>query len=175
MNHAKAGMNARTLLVVDDEPELLDIVSNDVSNLGYSTDVAKDGETALAMIRQGGFDAVLCDLAMPKLDGMSLLKKVRAEGIDVPFVFLSAHPGSEHFRDAMRLGAFDFLRKPYAQDELHNSIHRMLEVGAKHREAADAMDMLRNESPMAKDMVEKVEKVHRFVNQLRAGSVGKKN
>jgi DNA-binding NtrC family response regulator len=108
----------RTVLVADDELSIRKVLSATLKRDGYEVFVASDGAEALELLRTHPIDLVLTDLRMPKVDGMALLRHVLAEHAGVPVVILTAHGTVDTAVEAMKLGAFDFLSKPFDQDEL---------------------------------------------------------
>ncbi len=122
-------MAASSLLIVDDEQQLVNIIMENLEPLGVSVTAASDGFEALNRILDNRFDAVLCDVRMPNLDGLSLLQKVRELGMDTPFVFLSGFAEVEQLRSALRLGATDYLEKPWSISELLRAIKSAMEIG----------------------------------------------
>lgn len=100
------------ILVVDDEKSIRDALSDILSEEKYEVLTAEDGEDGWSKLEQEKIDLVLCDIKMPKMDGMELLSKVSEEGIDVPFVMISAHGTIDTAVDATKKGAYDFIQKP---------------------------------------------------------------
>lgn len=122
-------MPASSLLIVDDEQQLRSVMVENLEPLGVTIASAKDGIEALELISRVRFDAVLCDVRMPSLDGLSLLKKVREQGAETPFIFMTGFADADQMRTALRLGAIDFLEKPWQTTELMSAILRALEIG----------------------------------------------
>ncbi len=100
------------ILVIDDEKSIRDALSDILSEESYEVLTAEDGEDGWSKLEQEKIDLVLCDIKMPKMDGMELLSKVSEEGIDVPFVMISAHGTIDTAVDATKKGAYDFIQKP---------------------------------------------------------------
>ncbi|MEP1032094.1 sigma-54 dependent transcriptional regulator [Ekhidna sp.] len=100
------------ILVVDDEKSIRDALSDILSEEKYEVLTAEDGEDGWAKLEQEKIDLVLCDIKMPKMDGMELLNKVSQEGLDVPFVMISAHGTIDTAVEATKKGAYDFIQKP---------------------------------------------------------------
>ena len=114
-------MNAKakgTLLVVDDEAEIREIVEMHVAPLGVRVIEAGDGQEALETVRQHHVDVIVSDLMMPRMTGLGLLSALRDGGFMKPFIFLTAYPSQDSTLQALRLGAFDYLEKPFEADEL---------------------------------------------------------
>ena len=104
------------ILLVDDEPNLRKVLGALLSQEGFDVHAEPDGESALARVRSapsGTFDAVISDLRMPKLDGMGLLKALGQEDPQLPVVILTAHGTVDSAVEAVKLGAFDYLEKPF--------------------------------------------------------------
>jgi len=100
------------ILVVDDEKTIRQALTEILEDESYEVSQAADGEEAWGLLESNQYDAVLCDIKMPKLDGIELLDKVVEAGIDVPFIMISAHGTIETAVDATKKGAYDFIQKP---------------------------------------------------------------
>src|SRR5438128_7575594 len=109
---------ADRVLVVDDEQSLRKILAATLQREGYEVEVASDGEEALAALDRDGADVVVTDLVMPKMDGLSLLRKVVVSHPDVPVIVVTAHGRVDSAVEAMKVGAFDFVTKPFEHSEL---------------------------------------------------------
>jgi DNA-binding NtrC family response regulator len=109
-------------LVVDDEPNLRRVLAAMLKREGYEVTVAEDGVQALAELRKNGADVVVTDQVMPKMDGISLLKAVLADFPEVPVIMITAHGTVDSAVEAIKLGAFDYITKPFEQDELKRVI-----------------------------------------------------
>lgn len=100
------------ILIVDDEKTIRQALKDILEDESYEVSEAPDGEAAWALLEEQTFDAVLCDIKMPKMDGVELLSKAMESGMDVPFIMISAHGTIETAVDATKKGAFDFIQKP---------------------------------------------------------------
>ena len=103
---------ADRVLVVDDELSLRKVLAATLQREGYEVQVASDGEEALVALDRDGADVVVTDLVMPKMDGLSLLRKVVVSHPDVPVIVVTAHGRVDSAVEAMKAGAFDFVTKP---------------------------------------------------------------
>ncbi len=121
----------RNLLIVDDEPELLEILGTMVEMQGYSYETATDGQEALAKIRSFDFHAIMSDISMPNLDGVELLRFVQAKNLVIPLIFVTAFDSSEQVQEALRLGAFDFVTKPFRTEDLNRVTARAIDFGKR--------------------------------------------
>ena len=116
------------ILVADDEPGLREFVSDALELDGHVCVVAPDGRVAAKLLDERGFDLVITDLKMPGLDGMALLRKVRAEQPEVEVIVMTAHGTVDNAVEAMKLGAFEYLQKPLSgPDELRLLVARAVE------------------------------------------------
>ncbi len=107
------------LLVVDDEKNLRLVVQKELSRQGHAVETAEDGEEAWAKLESEDFDVLLCDINMPRLDGMDLLRRMRERSPNPPEVIMLTGQGTvETAIEAMKLGAYDYLTKPYRIAEL---------------------------------------------------------
>ena len=107
------------LLVVDDEKNLLMVVQKEMSRQGHEVETASDGEAAWELLEQQDFDVLLCDINMPRLDGIALLRRMREKSQNMPeVIMLTGQATVETAIEAMKLGAYDYLTKPYRITEL---------------------------------------------------------
>ena len=115
-----------TVLIVDDDAAILDGLAETVSDLGHGARLARSGREALQMLHADEIDGVLLDLRMPGgLDGIEVLRRIRAENGAPPVVVLTAFASAENTIEAMRLGAFDHLTKPIGREDLQNLLARL--------------------------------------------------
>ncbi len=120
----------KQVLVADDEPNLRRVLEAQLRRDGYEVHAVADGEAALATLAEPHIDVIITDLRMPKLDGMELLKSVTKSHPDVPVIMITAHGTVDTAVEALKLGAFDYVTKPFDRTELKN-------VGEKARRARD--------------------------------------
>ncbi len=106
------------VLVIDDEPGVRDLISEALSLAGITAVSAADGLEALSFLRREKFDLLILDINMPKLDGLALLEKLRSEGASVPVLMLSARADKTDINQGLRIGADDYLTKPFSIEEL---------------------------------------------------------
>jgi two-component system, OmpR family, response regulator len=106
------------VLVIEDEPDLLTVLAQSLREAGYAVDTASDGEEGLFKAEGGEYDALLLDLMIPRLDGWTLLKKLRSAGSSVPVLVLTARDALPDRVRGLDTGADDYLTKPYELQEL---------------------------------------------------------
>ena len=106
------------VLVVDDEANLRKVLATMLRRTGYEVTVAADGEQGLAEFQKSGADIVVTDLVMPKVGGMEILRAVNSSSPDVPVIIITAHGTVDSAVEAIKLGAFDYITKPFDQAEI---------------------------------------------------------
>ncbi len=118
------------LLIADDEPVLLEQLVETLSELGYPIVTAKDGNEMLEQISKNpNIVAVLSDIKMPGLNGIDALRALREKQIDIPVVFLTGFAEKNLVVEALRLGALDFLEKPFDFEVLKKVMSQAIEIG----------------------------------------------
>jgi two-component system, NtrC family, nitrogen regulation response regulator NtrX len=100
------------ILIIDDEKTIRKTLAEILSFEGYSIDEASDGEEGLKKFTQKHYDVVLCDIKMPKIDGVEFLEKAKAHNADIPIIMISGHGNIDTAVDAVKKGAFDYISKP---------------------------------------------------------------
>ncbi len=115
------------ILIVDDERSMRDVLSIMLKRAGYDVTVATDGEEAIAQIEKELFDLVITDLKMPKAGGLDVLKAVKECSPDSVVLIITAFASTESAVEAMKLGAYDYLTKPFQVDEVQLNIRNALE------------------------------------------------
>ena len=114
------------ILIIDDEPELLELLSRVLAEQKYSVDTAVDGEMAMDKVFDNPYDLILLDIMLPKRDGLEVLKSIRAAGIGTPVLMLTAK-GEVHDKiKGLDQGADDYLPKPFSIAELLARIRALL-------------------------------------------------
>ncbi len=122
---------AEDILVVDDEPQMLIALHETLRRKGYSVTTAGSAMEALCRLREKYYRLVITDMRMPELDGMDLLRKVKSTSPQTPVVMLTAYGTIQSAVDAMRIGAFDYLLKPFSSESLEAVVRRAM-GGAAH-------------------------------------------
>ncbi len=130
------------VLVVDDEEYIRLSLRELLSYLGYKVVTATNGEDALKKLEQEKYDVAFVDVKMPEMNGIQLLAKIRERFPDVSVIMMTGYATVENAIDAVKLGAYDFLRKPYDIEEVRVSINRLLEkrrLEEEHKHAEEAL------------------------------------
>jgi two-component system response regulator AtoC len=135
----------KRILVVDDEEKMRRLLELALTGLGHAVVKAGDGEEALERCAESPFDLVLTDLRMPRLDGLGLLRALRERGDGVPVVVLTAHGSVESAVEAMKLGAVDYLIRPFEMATLELTVVRALAMQQAQRENLFLRDELQRD------------------------------
>ena len=120
------------ILIADDERDLTAALTEILKRNNYSVTVAYDGETGLDFAASGIFDLIILDVMMPKLDGFTVLKKIREKKMDVPVLMLTAKAETANKIGGLNLGADDYITKPFDTDELLARIRALLRRKEKY-------------------------------------------
>jgi DNA-binding NtrC family response regulator len=153
------------ILIVDDEKAIRKTLSEILSYEGYKIEEASDGEEGLRRFRDKTFDVVLCDIKMPKIDGIEFLDKVREVNPDVPVIMISGHGTIETAVEAVKKGAYDYIAKPPDLNRLLITIRNAMdknnlvaETKVLKRKVSKVEDMIGESDPIQKirDTIEKV-------------------
>jgi DNA-binding response OmpR family regulator len=120
-------MKENSVLIVDDEKNIRLTLSQALEALEVETDTATNGEEALAKLKEKGFGLILLDLKMPGMDGMEVLRRVREIRPDIRVIIITAYGTIESAVEAMKLGAVDFIQKPFSPDEIRGLVSRVMD------------------------------------------------
>jgi CheY-like chemotaxis protein len=134
-----------TLLIIDDEKEIREILEEDAKLLGFETLLAEDGQHGLELARgpRGRVvDAILSDIHMPRMNGLEFLSALRKGGNDIPVVFLTGFNDREKSEAARRLGAFDLLEKPFDHERLGVTLRAAMQLGVSIRDLEAELETL---------------------------------
>jgi DNA-binding NtrC family response regulator len=153
------------ILIIDDEQAIRKTLTEILRFEGYKIDEAADGEEGLKKFSDTAYDLVLCDVKMPKMDGIEFLEKSRAINSDVPIIVISGHGNIETAVEAVKKGAFDFISKPPDLNRLLITLRNALdkqnlvrETKVLKRKVGMVKDIIGNSKPInnIKDTIEKV-------------------
>jgi len=119
------------ILVVDDEAAIRELISEVLNIAGFQVTTSADGLDALNQIRRNKFDLILLDVNLPKVDGFAILEKVRENAATQPIIMLSARTDKDDVTHGLRLGADDYVRKPFSVEELVLRVENRLKRDGK--------------------------------------------
>jgi len=153
------------ILIIDDEKAIRKTLSEILSYEGYKIDEAADGEEGLKKLREKEFDVILCDIKMPKVDGIEFLEKSKDINGDTPIIMISGHGTIETAVEAVKKGAYDYISKPPDLNRLLITIRNamdknqlMAETKVLKRKVSKVQEMIGDSDPMVK-IKETIEKV----------------
>jgi DNA-binding NtrC family response regulator len=170
------------ILIIDDEKAIRKTLSEILSYEGYKIEEAGDGEEGLKRFREKSFDVVLCDIKMPKLDGLEFLDKARESNPDVPVIMISGHGTIETAVEAVKKGAYDYISKPPDLNRLLITIRNAMdktnlvaEAKVLKRKVSKVEEMIGESSPITKikDTIEKVAPTEARILVTGENGVGK--
>lgn len=153
------------ILIIDDEKMIRDTLKEILDYEKYTTEEAKDGEEGLEMIKKNEYDVVLCDIKMPKMNGLEVLEKTMEYGKETQFIMISAHGTIETAVEATKKGAFDFIQKPPDLNRMLLTIRNALdktnlvtETKVLRKKISRTIDIVGGSSAInhVKDTIEKV-------------------
>ena len=129
-------MKKINVLYIEDNLNQRVSLTKQLRQLGFIVHSAQDGKTGLTKIEQCRADIILCDLNMPKMNGMEVLKRVNKQKLDIPFLMLTAHGTILQAVKALKIGAHDFIQKPADINEIENTIYKAIEKKSLEKEVA---------------------------------------
>ena len=129
----KGTSSAARILVVDDEASIVDSVATVLRYEGFDVDVASSGRAALQMAQETAFDLVVLDVMLPDLDGLEVTRRIRADGLDIPVLFLTAKSEVEDRVAGLTVGGDDYVSKPFSLIEIIARVKAIL----RRRQPAD--------------------------------------
>ena len=122
-------MTGKPVLIVDDEKNIRLTLSQSLESLELETDTAVNGEEALAKLKEKDYGLVLLDLRLPGMDGMEVLRRLREIRPDIRVIIITAYGTIESAVDAMKLGAVDFIQKPFSPKEIRGLVSQVMDRG----------------------------------------------
>lgn len=173
---------SQNILIIDDEKSIRKTLIDILSFEGFAIDEAADGAEGIKKIKENNYDCILCDIKMPKMDGLEVLEQTRELKPDIPFIVISGHGNIETAVDAVKKGAFDFISKPPDLNRLLITIRNAMdkkslvtETKQLRKRISRSADMIGNSAPIQKikDTIEKVAPTDARVLVTGENGVGK--
>ena len=141
----------KRLLIIDDEANMRHMLSTVLKKAGYHVETAADGAEGLEMIQQSQYDFLLCDIKMPKMDGMEFLKCSRNRLGAATVIMMSAYGSIDTAIEAMKSGAYDYISKPFKTDEVYLTLKK-----------AEERESLKAENRLLKERIQRIEGDYNF-------------
>jgi DNA-binding NtrC family response regulator len=117
------------VLIVDDEKTVCNSCKKILTSVGYRVEVASSGQEAIDKIKGDGFDVVITDWKMPRMDGLEVTRRVKQEKPEMAVIIITGYPSVDNTVEAIRSGASDFVTKPFTPEELSDAMLRALSKG----------------------------------------------
>jgi len=143
----------KRVLIVDDEKNMRHMLQVMLNKAGYDSETVADGVEGLDLMEKNDFDFILCDLRMPNMDGMTFLQKSRETYPEQTFIMMSAYGTIDTALEAMKIGAYDYISKPFKQDEVLLTLKK-----------AEERERLKRENIQLQDKIKKIEQKYSFGN-----------
>jgi two-component system, OmpR family, alkaline phosphatase synthesis response regulator PhoP len=124
------------ILIVEDEPDIVMSLEQDLRRQGYETGSARDGETGLRLGREGGWDLILLDIMLPRMDGFDVCRELRRSGVKTPVILVTARAHEAEKVLGLDAGADDYVTKPFSLHELRARIRAVLRRASEEIPAA---------------------------------------
>ena len=147
-NASPSSANALDVLLVDDEPDIELLAGEALRDAGHRVTAVKDGAEALEMVKARAFDLMICDIRLPKLDGLSLFRQTRQQSPETTVILMTAFAAVQDAVAAVKEGAHDYLTKPFEIDEITVRVKRIAEHRALLRELETARAELAQDGTM---------------------------
>lgn len=157
------------LLIVDDEPDILENLTEILEPFCLEVKTASNGLDALAIVKSNEVDAVLTDIKMPKMTGLQFLAEIRSQLYRTPVVILTGHGDKKTMLEALRLDATDLLEKPFSIESVVETMSKALELGRAIRETDLAIDKIFNDSELPADEIARVKKMKKIAAAMKLG------
>jgi two-component system response regulator AtoC len=145
----------KTLLIIDDEDNMRHMLTALLRKSGYRIDLAADGDEGLGKVKSTAYDYILCDIKMPRKDGMTFLKEARVFVESSTVIMMSAYGTIDMAVEAMKLGAYDFISKPFKPDEVYLSLKK-----------AEERERLKKENIRLKERIQEISADFQFGNMI---------
>ena len=127
-------MEAARILVIEDDPEFGRTAKSLLEQEGMEVETAKNGAEAFERLLYSPFDVVLLDLVLGEESGLSILRELNTSGSTIPIIIMTAHASIETVTEAMRINAFDYIRKPFTREEIREVMRRAIAAGSRQEE-----------------------------------------
>jgi len=151
-------MAKNRILIIDDEVNMRHMLKMLLTKSGYDIETAADGQEGLEVIEREQFNFILCDIKMPRIDGLTFLKSAVKKSTNIPIIMMSAYGTIDSAVEAMKSGAYDYISKPFKADEVLLTLKK-----------AEERERLKSENLILKDRIQKIEKTYEF-NKIVAKS-----
>jgi EAL domain-containing protein (putative c-di-GMP-specific phosphodiesterase class I) len=154
------------VLIIDDDATIRTTYRRVLRNFGYDINTAADGQGAIEQLGTSSFDVVLCDIAMPGINGLELLRAVRDRDLDVPVILMTGEPNMESAVEAVEYGALQYLIKPIALPKLKEVMHRAVSLNQMARLKREALRLAGNVGKTLSDRASLETRIEKAIERL---------
>lgn len=155
------------VLLVEDDPSLKELLITLVTSLNFKIETAKNGIDALELLSHNSFHTVISDLKMPGMDGLQLLYELRNRGNDVPVVLMTAYGNKESAILALRLGATDFIEKPFEPEHFLSRIKAIAEYGFHLQNLSNEINNFQTGNSFSEVEIDKFKKAKKGILKMK--------
>ncbi|MDM8516151.1 sigma-54 dependent transcriptional regulator [Desulfobacterales bacterium HSG16] len=155
VNTLEALFKDQNILVIDDEQNMRHMLNSMLKTYGFHVDTAPDGVHALEMVKKKSYDFILCDMKMPNMGGMEFLKAAKSNVAASTVIMMSAYGSLDNTIEAMKLGAYDYISKPFKSDEVCLTLKK-----------AEEREHLKKENIQLKERISKIEASNNFGSMI---------
>jgi len=160
-------VNSLRILIIDDELAIRQVLAAELRREDYTVDDVGDGETALEYLLTDEIDIAICDVRMPGISGVDVLRKVREAGIDTSFLLMTAFASVDTAIESMKLGAFDYLVKPVRSEEVLHQIRQIADMrGLRDENRRLRQIVLGDQKDRCQLMSEAIQKIEHLVSRV---------
>ena len=148
------------ILIIDDEENMRHMLKKMLQRSGYEVEIATDGVQGMEKLENDDFDFILCDVKMPHMDGIAFLKTAITRKVGTTIIMMSAYGTIDSAIEAMQLGAYDFISKPFKNDEVLLTIRK-----------AEEREQLKRENRILRERLRRIEQHHQFGQMVAKSSI----
>ncbi len=164
----------RSVLVVEDEQDLRDVLLDLLKPLRFQVDFATNGMEALVAAKAHFYDAIITDLMMPKMTGGEFLVELKKSRIDTPVIVLTGSPEKAFVIDALRMGAVDFIEKPFDPTVFLTVIERAVEIGRRRKRLEFEVEKALTQQDNGEATLKEIEKQKMMISYLQVSNHAKR-
>jgi DNA-binding NtrC family response regulator len=165
MNHIESQKEMPAILVVDDDSGICQLISEAINMQGYKAATAFSVQEGLAKYKEVEVSGVLLDISMVNQSGIDFLDKLNKSGFHAPVALISGLVTCESLIMAVKLGAIDFLAKPFELSELTTLIHKLVAIGSRQRRVRDLLGII--EAMVEPSLIQEIKDLERQIGLLR--------
>lgn len=174
MSNEKLSFSPRTLLIVDDDSQIRDILKVQLSSLVDEIFEAEDGKQALELVEKHDFTCICTDFRMANKDGLELLREIFALKPSTPVILITGWGDPEVVKAAFRLGAFDFIEKPYKTAEIREVLGRALEIGKRRALFEKELNEIQQNEQVPEQLKNDLKKNHNMIHLMQLYNADKR-